>query len=249
MLSELRSYLGQRVWEAGCGIGNFTELLLDRERLVCVDNDPFYVEMIDRRFGHMENVDAREMDLSARGAGKAVRPEAPDTIISLNVLEHIERDQDVLNEFFDALTPGGHAVVLVPANPNLYSDCDRTLGHFRRYTGDELSAKFRSAGFHIASCQEFNRLGTLGWWLSKKLHKKDLSPFQMRVYEFLLPIAKIMDRLKIGPGLSLIIVGQKPIDAEGAPAAPGTAAESTEPALSPSPVVKAGAFVVEPRHG
>ena len=214
MLSQFKRFVGQRVWEAGCGIGNFTELLLDRERLVCVDNDPFYVEMIDRRFGHMENVDAREMDLSARGAGKLVRPEQPDTIISLNVLEHIERDQDVLHEFFDALVPGGHAVVLVPAHPKLYTDCDRTLGHFRRYTREELTSKFTAAGFHVASCEEFNRLGTLGWWASGKLGRKDLSPFQMRVYELLLPIAKVMDRLKVGPGLSLIVVGQKPADAE-----------------------------------
>jgi glycosyltransferase involved in cell wall biosynthesis len=214
MLSCFQRYVGQRVWEAGCGIGNFTELLLDRERLVCVDNDPFYVEMIDRRFGHMENVQAREMDLSAPGAGKSIRPERPDTIISLNVLEHIERDRDVLHEFFEALVPGGHAIILVPAHPCLYTACDRTLGHFRRYTIEELSTKLREAGFHLAGCNEFNRLGVLGWWVSGKMGRKDLSPFQMRIYELLLPLAKLMDWLKLGPGLSLIGVGQKPLDSE-----------------------------------
>ena len=214
MLAQFKEHVGQRVWEAGCGIGNFTELLLDRERLVCVDYDPFYVEMIQRRFGHMENVQAREMDLSAPGAGKSVRPERPDTIISLNVLEHIERDRDVMHEFFEALIPGGHAIILVPAHPRLYTDCDKTLGHFRRYTPEELTTKLREAGFHIASCAEFNRLGVLGWWVSGKLHKKELSPFQMRAYEFLLPLAKLMDKIRIGPGLSLIAVGQKPLDSE-----------------------------------
>ncbi len=210
MLAQFRPFIGKRVWEAGCGIGNFTELLLDRERLICVDNDPFYVEMIARRFGHMENVEAFEMDLSRPGAGKAVQPERPDTIISLNVLEHIERDQDVLHEFYEALTPGGHAVVLVPTNPKLYTECDRTLGHFRRYTREELTAKFHAAGFHVVSCNEFNRLGVYGWWLNGKLKRKDLSPTQMRLYELMLPLAKLMDKLKLGPGLSLIVVGQKP---------------------------------------
>ncbi len=244
MLSQFRTFIGQRVWEAGCGIGNFTELLLDRERLVCVDNDPFYVEMIERRFGHMENVDARELDLSARGAGKSIRPEKPDTIISLNVLEHIERDQDVLHEFFDALVPGGHAVVLVPAHPGLYSACDRTLGHFRRYTREELTSKFAAAGFHVQSCEEFNRLGVVGWWVNKKLGRKDLSPTQMRMYELMLPMAKIMDRLKIGPGLSLIIVGHKPQDSESTaskPAAAGADAAS-------QPVIHTTGFAAEPRH-
>lgn len=235
MLAQFRKYIGQRVWEAGCGIGNFTELLLDRQRLVCVDNDPFYVEMIDRRFGHMDNVEAREMDLSERGSGKSVRPERPDTIISLNVLEHIERDQDVLHEFFEALVPGGHAVVLVPAHPSLYSACDRTLGHFRRYTREELTSKFVAAGFHVASCEEFNRLGVFGWWVNKHLGRKDLSPTQMRIYELLLPLAKLMDMIKVGPGLSLIIVGQKPLDSESAAlkATPETVVASL-PAASPA---------------
>ena len=51
MLAQFEEFIGQRVLEAGCGIGSFTELLLDRQRLFCTDYDPFYVEMIDRRFG------------------------------------------------------------------------------------------------------------------------------------------------------------------------------------------------------
>jgi hypothetical protein len=203
-----------------------------------VDYDPFYVEMIDRRFGHLENVRAKEMDLSAPGAGKSIRPEKPDTIISLNVLEHIERDRDVLHEFFDALVPGGHAIILVPAHPRLYTDCDRTLGHFRRYTPEELSTKLREAGFHVVSCNEFNRLGVLGWWVSGKLKRKDLSPFQMRVYELLLPIAKFMDWLKIGPGLSLIAVGEKPLDSEAVASdvvvRPEAVAAFTGPGIQPA---------------
>ena len=210
MLAQFSRFVGQRVWEAGCGIGNFTELLLDRDLLVCADNDPFYVEMIQHRFGYLENVRTQLLDLSGPGAGLRVAPELPDTVISLNVLEHIERDQDVLREFYAALVPGGHAVVLVPAHPWLYSACDRTLGHFRRYTPDELTTKFRAAGFEVVACDQFNRLGVLGWWVSGKLGKQDLSPFQMRAYEFLLPLAKLLDKVGLGPGLSLIVVGRKP---------------------------------------
>jgi SAM-dependent methyltransferase len=148
--------------------------------------------------------------LSGPGAGLRVAPERPDTVISLNVLEHIERDEDVLREFYAALIPGGHAVVLVPAHPWLYSACDRTLGHFRRYTPNELTTKFRAAGFEVVASGQFNRLGVLGWWVSGKLGKQELSPIQMRAYEFLLPLAKLMDKLRVGPGLSLIVVGRKP---------------------------------------
>src|ERR1700730_1404963 len=64
ILEQFRGYLGQRVLEAGCGIGNFTELLLDRKRLLCVDNDPLYVEMANWRLGHLENVVTLLRDLA-----------------------------------------------------------------------------------------------------------------------------------------------------------------------------------------
>jgi methyltransferase family protein len=117
----------------------------------------------------------------------------------------------VIRHFFDILEPGGHAVVLVPAHPRLYSACDRTLGHCRRYTEHELSERFTRAGFEIVSLRQFNRLGTLGWWLNGKLGRRDLSPVQMRMYERMLPLAKLMDKIGWGPGLSLIVVARKPL--------------------------------------
>lgn len=211
MLAQFRHHVGARVCEAGCGIGNFTELLLDRERLCCIDYDRFYVEVIQRRFGHMENVRVVPHDLSSESVVSDLRGERFDTIISLNVVEHIDNDRAVLKNFYDLLQPGGRAIVLVPCHPWLYTECDRSLGHFRRYTRDDLVAKFRDAGFDVVSDKQFNRLGVLGWWASGLLGKKDLSPFQMRVYEFLMPLARLIDKIGIGPGLSLIVVGQKPV--------------------------------------
>ncbi len=210
MLSTFKSYVGTRVLEAGCGIGNFTELLLDRERLVCVDLDPFYVEMIQRRYGHLENLHVHRVDLTREEDYQEIRRENIDTVICLNVVEHIEADRTVLKRYFDTLIPGGHAIVLVPAHQFLYSVCDRVLGHFRRYTRRELSEKMKEAGFEIVSMREFNRLGVYGWLLNKMMKKGELNPRQMWLYEFLLPIAKLMDFLRLGPGLSVIAIGRKP---------------------------------------
>ena len=210
MLNTFRPYVGQRVLEAGCGIGNFTELLLDKERLVCVDHDPFYVEMIQRRYGHLENLHVLRADLTRDADYEEIRRENIDTIICLNVVEHLEADLDVLRRYFDALQPDGHAIILVPAHQWLYSICDKVLGHYRRYTRRELSQKLQAAGFQIVSAREFNRLGVFGWLLNKLLKRPDLNPRQMWMYEFLLPIAKLMDFLRIGPGLSVIAVARKP---------------------------------------
>jgi glycosyltransferase involved in cell wall biosynthesis len=225
MMSRFARFLGRRVFEAGCGIGNFTELLLDRERLVCADHDPYYVEMLDRRYGHLANVRTLRMDLADAASVAAIGPERPDTIVSLNVVEHIERDQEVLENFFAVLEPGGHAIVLVPAHPWLYGECDRTLGHFRRYRSKELVERFERAGFGVVETREFNRLGVLGWWVNKVLGRRELSPAQMRLYEWLLPIAKLIDWVGLGPGLSLIVVGQKPVGA-GVPLGEGASRRS-----------------------
>jgi glycosyltransferase involved in cell wall biosynthesis len=211
MLSTFQRYIGDRVYEAGCGIGNFTELLLNKERLVCVDSDPFYVEMIQRRFGHMENVRTFRGDLSNPPPQSVLAPSSLDTVICLNVVEHIEDDQSALKHFLEVLEPGGHAIVLVPAHPRLYSACDKNLGHFRRYTQEELKGKMAAAGFEVVNIQQFNRLGVPAWWLNGKLGRKDLSPLQMRIYDWLLPIAKALDGLGVGPGLSLIAIGRKPL--------------------------------------
>src|SRR3954453_6847583 len=129
ILEQFRAFIGKRVLEAGCGIGNFTELLLDRQRLVCVDNDPLYVEMANWRLGHLENVRTVERDLSDAAAYVELAPERIDTIVCLNVLEHIKEDERVLRAYYDLLEPGGHAIILVPAHMWLYGPCDEAIGH------------------------------------------------------------------------------------------------------------------------
>jgi glycosyltransferase involved in cell wall biosynthesis len=210
ILQQFRPYVGERVLEAGCGIGNFTELMLDRRRLVCVDNDPLYVEMLNWRLGHLENVRIEQFDLADAPSYARVKGEGIDTIICLNVLEHIKADDAVLRAYYDLLEPGGHAVVLVPAHMWLYGPCDAAIGHERRYTQVELHTKMQAVGFEIVSMGEFNRLGVPGWWMNKKLGRRDINPRQMRMFERLLPIAKAAEMLQMGPGLSLIGVGRKP---------------------------------------
>ena len=210
ILQQFRGYIGNRVLEAGCGIGNFTELLLDRERLVCVDNDPLYVEMANWRLGHLENVITVQRDLSDTAAYQDLKAERVDTIVCLNVLEHIAPDEQVLRAYYELLEPGGHAIILVPAHMWLYGPCDEALGHVRRYTSTELHTKMQAAGFEVVMMEEFNRMGVPWWYVNRQLGRRDLSPRQMRMFETLLPVAKGMEALKLGRGLSLIGVGRKP---------------------------------------
>jgi SAM-dependent methyltransferase len=162
------------------------------------------------RLGHLENLRAEQFDLSDTAAYQTLKSESVDTIVCLNVLEHIAPDEAVLRAYYDVLQPGGHAIILVPAHPSLYGPCDAAIGHERRYTQVELHTKIQAAGFEIVSMQEFNRLGVPGWWLNKQLGRRDLNPRQMRAFEALLPLAKLAEAMKLWPGLSLIGVGRKP---------------------------------------
>ncbi len=212
LVSKISPYFGKRILEAGSGIGNLTELFSHKDRLACVDFDPLYVERLRQRFGHMDNMSFHEFDLNKLGTCKELKTAHLDTIVCVNVLEHIEDDRRVLKSFAKLLEPGGQVVLLVPANPDLYTNVDRTLGHFRRYAFEEATAKMEEAGLDVVHCSGFNRLGAIGWYVSGKLLKRStLSSRQMKLYEWLLPVAKLIERLTFLPQLSVIVVGRKPL--------------------------------------
>lgn len=215
LMGRLSPFIGSRVLEGGCGIGNLTETLLDRERLVCLDNDPFYVEVIRRRYGHLANVNVHEMSL-AELCEDSLKAERLDTVVCINVLEHIEQEMDVLRGFHGVLEPGGHAIILVPAHPSLYTGVDKALGHCRRYTEAALRDRMAEAGFEVVECRGFNRFGTVGWFVSGKiLGKTTITPGQMKLFERLLPVAKLVEHLPVLPHLSLVAVGRKPAVSAG----------------------------------
>ena len=211
VLAQVRDYLGQRVLEAGCGIGNLSALLLDRQRLVLADREPMYVGAVRRRFGHRENVRIDLADLTDPACYGRWKGEQLDTILCANVLEHLDGDEAVLTRFHETLHPGGHCAIVVPAGQWLYCGIDRELGHRRRYSRGELVEKMTSAGFDVVFTRQFCRLGALSWAISGGLlRRRHLSPRQMIWFDRLLPLVKLLEHVLPVPGMSLIAVGRKP---------------------------------------
>ena len=203
--------MGKRILEAGSGIGNLTELFSHHEHVACVDFDPLYVDRLRQRFGHMNNMSFHQLDLNQLADCSELKSAQLDTIVCVNVLEHIEDDRGVLRSFQQLLEPGGQVVLLVPAHPGLYTEVDRTLGHFRRYSFEKAIEKMREAGLEVVHCSGFNRLGAIGWYVSGRLLRRStISSRQMKVYEWLLPVAKFCERLPFLPQLSVVVVGRKP---------------------------------------
>jgi len=200
--------LGQRVVEVGCGIGNFTGLLLDRELVVALDREEACVLSLLERFPGRGNLHV----LTCEAASDAFRDLArflPDSIVCVNVLEHIEDDRAALRAMAEVLVPGGVIVLLVPAFDALYGPIDRNLGHYRRYRRGALVSLAEAAGLEIRKLRYVNAAGFFGWWVNARVLKRETqSDGQIAVFDrCMVPILSAIEGAIAPPfGQSLLAV-------------------------------------------
>jgi SAM-dependent methyltransferase len=207
MFDRLRPWVGRRVLEIGSGIGNLSAFLLDRERLVLTDTALDYLERLRARFAGHPNVGVAHLYLPDDHAGLA--GERFDTIICLNVLEHVEDDHRSLVVMRRLLEPGGRLVLLVPALSALYGTLDVALGHHRRYGRRDLTAKFAAAGLKVRHLEYFNLAGIPGWWLTGRVLRRRLIPSgSLKLYDALVPLFRLERFLPWRVGQSLIAIGE-----------------------------------------
>jgi len=147
----------------------------------------------------------------AQNADSYPRDQRFDTVICLNVVEHLPDDGAVVRNIRDALDDGGQAIILVPSGPRLFGTLDQVLGHQRRYTPEQLAALAEKAGFQMEALLRFNRVGVLAWWLNGKLlRRKTFGLWQIRLLNLLTPLFRFLDKWIPLPPLSLIAVLRKP---------------------------------------
>ncbi len=207
MFDRLRPWVGRRVLEIGAGIGNMSAFLVDRERVVLTDSEPYYLGRLRERFAARPQVTVAELRLPA--VAPRLGTERFDTIICLNVLEHIADDAAALGALPKLLEPGGRLVLLVPSLAALYGTLDQALGHFRRYAPDELCRKLAAAGFRLRHLEYFNLAGVLGWWLTSRVLRRRLIPAgALRCYEALVPLFRLERLLPWRVGQSLIAIAE-----------------------------------------
>jgi glycosyltransferase involved in cell wall biosynthesis len=210
MWEKVAPWIGQRVLEVGAGRGNMTRLLSSRDLVVATDVDPKYVRMLHGTFDNDAHVRVAAFDLGADEIPSEIG-NGFDTVICLNVLEHVEDDVAALRRIHQVLTPGGNLILVVPALRALYGEIDRAIGHYRRYERDELHEKLSAAGFTIAHSAAFNVVGALGWWFNARVLRRTSVPgVQARVNDLLVPLLRVEKYLQPRRGLSLLAVGRRP---------------------------------------
>jgi SAM-dependent methyltransferase len=208
--SRIARYLGKRICEVGSGIGNISTLILSRapELLVLTDTDSYYRETLRQQFAGRPEVLVEELTLPDPMAGARFREYELDTVVALNVIEHIPEDLNAVRSIAGMLRAGGRAVILVPALPGLFGSLDRELGHQRRYTRKSVSHLMQDAGFRVERTFYFNLVGTLGWWLNARLRKAPRIPVeQLRHFDRLVPVLQVEDRVPLPLGQSVIAIG------------------------------------------
>jgi SAM-dependent methyltransferase len=201
-------YVERRVLDFGAGIGTFTSALAPRSDVVAVEPDPQFVPRLRERFAGNDRVTVVAADAEWLLGGE---PEgAFDTILCLNVLEHIRDDAAVLRGLRHRLAPGGHLLLLVPAHGALYGEIDRSVGHERRYSRARLRGVLRETGLEPVEMRYVNPVGAVGWLVSSRLLRRAQVPAgPLRAYDRLVPILRRMDRLPLPFGLSVWAVAQR----------------------------------------
>lgn len=216
ILEIFKPYFGKHLAEIGAGTGAFSQLLLETnpESLNLVEPSGMFVELEKnlRADSNSTNITFHRNIFTQISKELEVTANRPDTIFYVNVLEHIEDDRHELETVKRVLLGGGHACIFVPAMPSLYSEFDKRLGHYRRYTKKDLIDKCRSAGFEICIARYFDFPGMLPWFIKYRIMRSlSMESNLVRMYDNVaVPIIKRFENIVSPPvGKNLLVVAQK----------------------------------------
>lgn len=214
MYSAICPYAYDNILEIGSGLGNISKyFILNGDTITLSDIDDYYVDFLKKEFQRFPNVkgylsiDLQKKDFKMSYPGLA---ENFDTVFLLNVLEHLEDDSYAIQNCRYMLNKNGILIILVPAYSFLFSEMDKQLNHYRRYTTKKLADKIRKEGFEVQKSFYFNAMGITAWLYGKLMKYKSLPHGEMKFYNKLVPIGKVLDKLFFNKiGLSAIAVAKK----------------------------------------
>jgi SAM-dependent methyltransferase len=206
----IQPYLRGRILEVGAGIGTTTKTLCrgSYDQWICLEPDPTLLLKIEELIYKSELPNFCQ---TKNGSISDLNETSLDTIIYIDVLEHIDNDRHELKSCLDRLAIGGNLVILAPAHQWLYSAFDRQIGHYRRYTKQSLVAVVPQ-GFKCIKLIYIDSVGMLAS-IANKILLKTANPSLKQILfwdKVLIPISKVIDRLLFfNIGKSVIGVWQK----------------------------------------
>jgi SAM-dependent methyltransferase len=214
IVDSFAGHIGDRCIEAGAGIGTVSELLLKRVSpriLTLIEPAENNVPVLRYRFAGDSRVKIYHGYLEdLTGSVES------NSIIAVNVLEHVEKDDEFLEASYEILTPGGALLLLVPALPAIFGSLDRAFDHFRRYTKSGLRTSLVAAGFEVETIHYLNLVGVAAWFFSGRvLRRTTLGRGQVRFYDrWIIPFVRRLESvIPVPVGQSILAIARKPADA------------------------------------
>lgn len=204
-VSLFKGYFGNNILEIGSGLGGLSRHLPQTHTTLSDIRDD-YLNYLKNQFG----CQTLKLDIEKETPNDLIN--AFDTVISFNVLEHIKDDKKALKNCCKLLQKKGKLLLLVPAGPEIYGSLDKTMGHYRRYTKEELAKKTIGAGFKIIKLKYVNFPGYFAWWLRGKFPGKSISDgLAAKMFDLLIvPFLYLEKYLPTSFGQSLMLIAEKP---------------------------------------
>lgn len=192
--SQIQPYLHGDVLEVGAGIGANTEYLrpAGAGRFVCVEPDAELVAQLQEKLRSLSSV---RTHVAICGTAEIVSG-GFDTVVYIDVLEHIEDDRGEMQRAASLIKPGGHLIVLSPAHPWLFTAFDRSLGHFRRYNKRMLRG-ITPQELKIERLWYLDSAGLLASMGNRfVLHQSMPTRGQLRFWDrWMVPVSQVADKL------------------------------------------------------
>ena len=205
IISIFKTYFGKNILEVGSGLGGLSQYF-PKTDVTLSDLRSDYFKYLKKRF------DYKTLKLNIEKESPEELLNSFDTIFSSNVFEHIKNDESALNNCFKLLKSNGNLLLFVPSRPEIYGSLDKAMGHYRRYTKEELAKKAKQAGFKITKIKYVNLPGYFTWWLRGRFPGKSNSDNLLaKMFDTIItPLLYLEKYLPIPFGQSLILVAEKP---------------------------------------
>jgi SAM-dependent methyltransferase len=208
IFSLLRQYLGAYICEVGAGIGNLTRFFLSARRIEVIEPDHgYYTILKDLASDHL-NLAVFQGSLEDYVKLNSA-PRSVDTVVCVNVLEHMQKHDEALRIMAGMLIPGGCILLYVPACPWAYGALDMALGHYRRYSSKAITSLAKACGLSVVVSRHVNFIGAFGWWWCSRMRRDtEIKISNARLVDRFVPYLSALERLippRIGQSLFVVL--------------------------------------------
>ncbi|GAB6269401.1 MAG: hypothetical protein STSR0002_21430 [Smithella sp.] len=212
---NIQDFIGDDILEVGAGIGNITDFIMFKNKLTLIDIDQNYIDYLKAKYSFRDKSNFKVFRTDIQDIKSSLlATNTYDTIICLNILEHLRNDEKAVENMISLLQPGGRLIILVPALNILYGSMDVSFGHYRRYNKKKLKLLIQGQDLDIVKFYYLNSLGLFGWFINGRILKnEELPEYQTKLFDKLVPFLGLAEKIIKPPlGQSLILIAQKKLN-------------------------------------